>query len=381
MEISIKCSNCGNPYPEAGAPYRCTKCGGIYQIKLMPQFFIENAGRSEGIWSSLNPDCLNAKDHLITLGEGNTPLIQEQIEVKNQAWDVYYKCEFINPTGSFKDRGSAAIITFLKERGIENIFEDSSGNAGASIAAYAARAGMRANVYVPAQASGVKKEQIKQYGANMILVEGPRSKVSEVLLRDLSKDNSGYSAYASHAHMPFNLYGYATIAFEIFKQLGKSPGTIMTPLGQGGCLLGVYYGFKSLLENGFIDRIPTFIGVQARACAPLWATFEYGVSGLQWVSEGNTIAEGIRIKYPVRGDEVLQAIQMSNGKIFAVDEEEIINAGVHLAHKGLLVEPTSAVVEAALIQHIDEFNPPIVAILTGSGLKTMEVYGRSANPK
>ncbi|MGB9669345.1 MAG: pyridoxal-phosphate dependent enzyme, partial [Anaerolineales bacterium] len=114
--MSIKCSNCGNAYPETGAPYRCTKCGGTYQLNWLPQFFKKDKGESNGIWSSLNPAFLNDADNLITLAEGNTPLLMDQIKIKNQTWDVYYKCEYLNPTGSFKDRGSAAMITFLKQR-------------------------------------------------------------------------------------------------------------------------------------------------------------------------------------------------------------------------------------------------------------------------
>lgn len=374
MDLGVYCNNCGSPYPSDNVPYRCPRCGGIYQIKSLPRFITQPEHKSKGIWSWLDPQCLDVSENLITLGEGNTPLLRDDVKINEQRWEVYYKCEYQNPTGSFKDRGSAAMITFLCARGIEKIYEDSSGNAGASIAAYAARAGIEANIYVPKQASGVKKAQIEQYGANIIVVDGARSTVSEILMKDLSRDGSNRSAYASHAYLPFNLFGYATMAIEILEQLGEGPGTVILPAGQGGCLLGVYYGFKTLFEEGKIPHIPSLIGVQALACAPLWATFEYGPNGLQWVAEGNTVAEGIRIKYPVRGDEVLQVINSSGGKIYAVDEEEIIQAGKNLAHRGILVEPTSAVVEAVLQRHVHEFKPPIVAVLTGSGLKTLEVY-------
>ncbi len=374
MVLGVYCNNCGSPYPSEGVPYRCPKCGGIYQIKSLPQFVTQPEHNSKGIWSWLDPNCLGISENLITLGEGNTPLLKDAVKIKDHNWEVYYKCEYQNPTGSFKDRGSAVMITFLNDRGIKNVYEDSSGNAGASLAAYAARAGIKANIYIPKQASGIKKAQIKQYGANTIVVDGARSTVNEVLQNDLSRDRSSKSSYASHAYLPFNLFGYATIAVEILEQLGKEPGTVILPAGQGGGLLGVYYGFKTLYEERRITHIPSFIGVQAQACAPLWATYNYGPNGLSWVAEGDTIAEGIRIKYPVRGDEVLQAIKNSGGRIYAVNDEEIIQAGINLTQRGLLVEPTSAVVEAVLQKHVHEFNPPVVAILTGSGLKTPEAY-------
>ena len=374
LNLGIYCRNCGSPYPDQGVPYRCLKCGGVYQIKKTPQFN-ENSNRElEGIWSSLDLSSLGIVDNLITLGEGNTPLLLDNFWATKKK-DVYYKCEYQNPTGSFKDRGSAALITLLQNKGIKEIYEDSSGNAGASIAAYAARAGMKAHIYIPAKASCVKREQIKRYGAEIVSIEGKRSEVSEKLIQDYSQNKSGEKAYASHAYSPFNLLGYSTIAYELIKQLGKVPETVIAPVGQGGGLLGVYHGFKSLYDRKLISFLPVLIGVQASACAPLWAAFEYGPSGLQWIQEGETVTEGIRIKNPIRGDEVLEAIRFTNGRLYIVEEDEILDAGNSLAQRGFWIEPTSAVVEAAMKKYIAELQPPIVAILTGSGYKTLEVYG------
>ncbi|GAB4468969.1 MAG: threonine synthase [Anaerolineales bacterium] len=374
--ISIRCSNCGKPYPQDGAPERCINCGGIYDLVELPLTLSRDGGvLSNGIWNYLRWDAFDQQEHFLTLGEGLTPLVWSSIAGEQGEIEVGFKCEYLNPTGSFKDRGSAACVQFLLSRGIQTVYEDSSGNAGASLAAYAARAGLEAHIYVPASASGVKKEQMLKMGAQLHAVQGARSTVTEVLLRELKAQNSPTICYASHAAMPFNLVGYATLAVELFEQIGTVPGSILLPAGQGGLLLGIALGFEWLKRQGKIESLPRIYGVQARACAPLWAVSMYGAAGLSWVSEGETIAEGIRIKYPLRGDSVLRAVEQSGGAFFVVDEEEILTGLKTAAEKGFFIEATSAVVFAALSQNAHSLKQPILAILTGSGYKSMERYG------
>jgi threonine synthase len=278
---------------------------------------------------------------------------------------VAFKCEFQNPSGSFKDRGSALLVSFIRSRGVESAVEDSSGNAGASFAAYAARAGMKARVFIPDSASGPKRAQIEAYGAEVVSIMGPRSNAAEAVRR-AAEDGA---VYASHAYLPFNLPGYATVAYEIAEQLEGVPGTVVAPAGQGGLLLGIIRGFVALLKAGVIDRMPVPIGVQARACAPLWALQSYGRAGLAWVAEGQTLAEGIRVSYPLRGDALLQATDLYKGMFLAVDEEDILAGRDALAGMGFYVEPTSAVVWRALGQVAGQVPEPVVLVLTGSGLK------------
>jgi threonine synthase len=147
--------------------------------------------------------------------------------------------------------------------------------------------------------------------------------------------------------------------------------TVVIPVGQGGLLLGAWRGFKALLKAGLLQKMPALVGVQALACAPLWALSAYGPAGLQWVSEGATLAEGIRVRYPVRGDAVIQAVEESGGMITAVDEEDILVGRDELAHQGLYVENTSAVVWKAIQMVRGKVPEPIVAVLTGSGLKNL----------
>jgi threonine synthase len=296
------------------------------------------------------------------LGEGATPLTWAKAFKR----EVAFKAEFLNPTGSFKDRGTAVLLAFLRSRGVNAAVEDSSGNAGASFAAYAARAGMKAAVYVPAAASGPKRRQIETYGAELHPIPGSRSDVSEAVL----KAADAGVAYASHAYLPFNLPGYATAAYEIYEQLGGAPSAVLTPAGQGGLFLGLYRGFDALKRAGLIPSAPHIVGVQARACAPLWVMASVGFSGMGFVTEGQTLAEGVRVRYPLRAGEIRQVVEAGQGSFVAVDEADILPGRDELAHRGLYVEPTSAIVWSALEQVHRKFPDPVVVMLTGSGYKS-----------
>ncbi len=225
--------------------------------------------------------------------------------------------------------------------------------------------GLQPRVFVPDYASGPKRAQIKAYGAELVRILGPRSKASEAVRRAADQG----AVYASHVFLPFGLAGFATLAYELVEQLGELPGAILTPVGQGSLLLGMARGFEALQAAGMTGAIPHFVGVQALACAPLYAVSTAGAAGLRWVTEGDTLAEGIRIKRPERGDDVLKAVESSGGRFVAVDEQEIMPGRDQLARLGLFVEPTSAVVWPALAQVIESAPDPIVVILTGSGFK------------
>jgi threonine synthase len=356
--LLINCTNCKQPYPEQGVPYRCPKCGGLFDYST-PLTFDPALTDAEqpGIWRYRHSFGLLEHVAPISLAEGQTPLVQA--EAFGHA--VAFKCEFLNPTGSFKDRGSALIAAFLQARGVQMAVEDSSGNAGASLAAYAARAGLKARLYVPEAASGRKQAQIEAYGAELVRIPGSRADAADAV-----RDAAGHGLiYASHAYLPFNLPGYATLAYELVEQLGDAPGSLVVPVGQGGLTLGVARGFGALLNTGVIKRLPRLVGVQVRACAPLWALAAYGAAGLSMVAEAPTLAEGIRVRYPLRGDVVLQIVD----EFLAVDEEEILPGQEALARCGFYVEPTSAVVWGALAQAVERLPEPVVVILTGSGFK------------
>lgn len=360
----FNCSNCRRPYPAEGVPHQCPHCGGVFALAGHVDYRPEHIEAAQpGIWRYRHSFGLPQGAPIVNLGEGDTPLIAGAGFGKKLA----FKLEYLNPTGSFKDRGSAPLASFLLARGVREAIEDSSGNAGASFAAYAARAGIAGRVFVPDYASGPKRAQIAAYGAELVSILGPRSEAALAVRRAAE----GGAVYASHALLPFGLPGIATIAYELHQQLGGVPGSVIAPVGHGSLLLGISLGFGALKAAGIIQKSPVLIGVQARACAPLWALSTQGAAGLAWVTEGETKAEGVRVRQPVRGDQLLQAVDASGGRFLAVEEDQILPARDALARAGLFVEPTSAIVWAGLQQIASELPEPVVLILTGSGLKAI----------
>lgn len=355
------CARCGLPYPEQGVPYLCPNCGGVFDLPGLPEFWLDKVDPSlPGMWRYRHVFGLSPAAPLISLGEGSTPLLPLEYEGR-VAW---LKLESLNPTGSYKDRGSAVLLSQLAGRGVREAVEDSSGNAGASFAAYAARAGVNARVFVPESASGPKRSQIEAYGAELVCVPGPRSAAAAAVLEEVNRG----AIYASHAFLPFGLPGIATIAFEILEQLGQAPGTVIAPVGHGGLLLGLIHGFLALQQAG-IGAAPYFVGVQAKACSPVWAGYTSGLAAIEQAPEGLTVAEGVRVRWPVRAEAILRLLQQLPGQILAVEEDDILPAYVDMARAGFHVEPTSSLVWAAHKQVFGKVPEPIVLILSGSGLK------------
>ena len=361
--MKIICTNCKRPYPETGTPYKCPNCGGLFDITEIDFDPGQVDRAAPGIWRYRHSfEGLPANCAPVSLGEGATPLLWSQAFGRQ----VAFKCEYLNPTGSFKDRGTALITTFLQSRGAKSAVEDSSGNAGASFAAYAARAGIQAAIYTPASASGPKLRQIEFYGAELRPIAGTRSDVTTALETALAASDT---AYASHAYLPVNIPGYATAAYEIHEQLGCVPGAVIVPAGQGGLLLGIYRGFQALKRAGLTETLPYMVGVQARACSPLWVLSTAGMSALGFISEGQTLAEGVRVKRPLRAGPLLQIVADRHGEFIAVEEADILRGRDELARRGLYVEPTSAITWAALEQTVNRLPDPLVVVLTGSGFK------------
>jgi threonine synthase len=347
-----------------GLPYKCPHCGGTYALDGTLAYDPQQIETDlPGLWRYRHSFGLPVDAPVLSMGEGRTPLLPSELAGKQ----VAFKLEFLNPTGSFKDRGTAPTLSFLQARGISEAVEDSSGNAGASFAAYAARAGIRGRVFVPDYASGPKRAQIEAHGAELVRILGPRSEAAKAV-REAAEQGA---VYASHSMLPFGLAGLATIAYELVEELGDAPGSVIAPVGHGSLLLGIAEGFRALRAAGVVDTLPRLVGVQARACAPLWAVANMGAAGLAWMTEGETLAEGVRVKQPVRGDALMQAIQESGGAVLAVEEEEILPGRDKLAAMGLFVEPTSAIVWSALERVAAQLPEPIVVLLTGSGLKAI----------
>lgn len=309
---------------------------------------------------------------IVTMGEGWTPLTCG-------AWrnaSVMFKLEFMMPTGSFKDRGMTVMVSHLKSVGATEVLEDSSGNAGASLSAYAAAAGLKCRILVPETASFPKIAQIAACGADVITVRGSRQDVADAAVRMSSE-----IFYASHNWQPFFVEGTKTLAYELWEQLGfRVPDNVIVPLGYGSNVLGCARGFDELLRNGEIARMPRLFGIQAANCAPYANAFGAGVDHLVDTTVTPTVAEGIASSKPTRVKEVLGAVRGSGGSVVAVSEDEIVVALGEFARKGLYVEPTSAAAGAGLTQLLDAglIRPEesTVVVLTGTGLKSSERIGQ-----
>lgn len=308
----------------------------------------------------------------VSLGEGGTPLLARE-------WNgvpLRFKLEFMMPTGSFKDRGMTVMVSYLKSRGIDHVLEDSSGNAGASLSAYAAAADMRCRILVPETASYPKIAQIAACGADVVTVPGTRQQVADAALQ-----MSHEIFYASHNWQPFFVEGTKTLAYELWEQLGfRAPDNVITPLGYGSNVLGLERGFDELLRNGEISKRPRIFGVQAANCAPCHAAWQSGGETPVPVPVTPTVAEGIASSQPTRLREVLRAVRGSQGAIAAVSEAEIVAALGALARMGLYVEPTCAAAAAGLTQWLASGairrDEETVLVLTGSGLKSSERIGQ-----
>ncbi len=315
--------------------------------------------------------------HAVTMGEGWTPLTCGEW----QGAPMMFKLEFMMPTGSFKDRGMTVMVSYLRSRGICDVLEDSSGNAGASLSAYAAAAGMRCRILVPETASYPKIAQIAACGADVVTIRGTRQDVADAAMR-MSQE----IFYASHNWQPFFAEGTKTLAYELWEQLGfNAPDNVIVPLGYGSNVSGCAIGFGELLRNGEITKMPRIFGVQAANCAPYFNAFKAGVEHLVPTDVTPTIAEGIASSKPTRVAEALRAVRDSGGSIVAVTEEEIVAALRTFARKGLYVEPTSAAAGAGLTQLLAsgaiKAGESTVLVLTGTGLKASEKIGDLLNLK
>lgn len=359
----LACVECKKRFPKDRLPFRCD-CGGVFDYLEFPVFDKNKIDfQANGVARYRGMLDLDHEDDFITLGEGNTPLIR----VETLRHPVYFKLEMNNPTGSYKDRGTVTLVNQLVSRKAKFAVEDSSGNAGASFAAYCARAGIEGRVYIPESASGPKRRQIDMTGVEVVRVPGPRSEAARAVLQVASEG----TVYASHAYMPFGLTGIATIAYEIIEQLGEVPGTLFAPVGHGGLLYGIMRGFEAMFIAGLIGKIPYYIGVQAAACAPLADAFLRGVTQPTEISARESVAEGVKVTAPVRGKAILTRMAGGGGEIVVVEEARILEAYHALARMGFYAEPTSALVWAVVEERAAQLRAPGVAVITGSGYKSI----------
>ena len=360
----------GRTYP-LGAPRWCSDEGLPLMISALPGLGREEiaAGR-RSLWRYAAALPFAIPDP-VTMGEGLTPLVERR-------WDgarALFKLEWMNPTGSFKDRGASVMVSALRGQGVTRILEDSSGNGGAAIAAYAAAAGMGSKILVPAYTPPAKIVQMRAYGAEIEMVPGTRQDTADEAVRQ-----SRNIFYASHNWQPFFLQGTKTLAYELWEDLGfHAPDNVIIPTGAGSNVLGCDIGFGELFRRGEIAKLPRLFAAQPEHCGPIALGFEYGAEECPEIEPRPTIAEGTAIAKPVRGREVLAALRGSDGGAVAVSEAEIETSARRLALSGLYAEPTCAVAAAGLSRLVEQGmigkDEMTVVVLTGSGLKATPKWG------
>jgi threonine synthase len=306
----------------------------------------------------------------VSLGEGFTPLQTLTVE----GVPVQIKLDYLFPSGSYKDRGATLLMTMARYWGIDEVVQDSSGNAGCAIAQYAALANIGCRILVPEDTAAAKLVQMEAYKAQVTKVKGNREATAQAAYQ-----MAQHTFYASHVWNPFFLHGTKTFAYEIFEQRNGQMGEAwVLPAGNGTLLLGAYIGLLEMQAMGWITRLPKLIGVQAELCQPLAEAWTQGKAQQDagYHSHQATWAEGIAIAQPQRGFQMLEAIRQTGGAMIAVAEADIADALLELTQQGYYVEPTSAAVFAGLKQYLRQQpatnQNQVVSVLTGSGLKTTE---------
>lgn len=382
MELS--CTECHGGYSPDQPIWDCPSCGALLEIRLRSPHPGEArsallkaaGGPAGGPWryaAFIPVDPASA----VSLGEGDTPIVQLRSLGRDLGLPLLYaKLEFLAPTGSFKDRGTTVLVSKALQLGVTHLVEDSSGNAGASMAAYCARAGIKASIYVPASAPMAKKAQIAVYGAEVVAVEGTRDAVTEAAVERCHLDGA---YFGSHNWNPFFIEGTKTFGYEVAAQFDWSPPEhLVMPVGNGSLSLGSWKGLQEVGATGVLERLPRIHVVQATGCMPIADAFRRGLQHAEPVPTFPTVAGGMSIACPSRGHLVLRALRESGGSAAAVTDQEILHFQRLLASlEGIFCEPTSAAAFAALPHLVRQgaINPEerVLVAVTGVGLKDMGV--------
>ncbi|WP_082398201.1 threonine synthase [Aeropyrum camini] len=361
---ALRCVACGSNYPSSPSLFTCPRCGGL----LEPVYSSGGTPRGRGVWRYR--DLLPRARRIVTMGEGSTPLVKLENLSRMLGVEVYGKLEFLNPTGSFKDRGMTVGVSVAASFGYRIVAAASTGNTAASMAAYARRAGVEPVILIPKGgiASG-KLSQIQALGAWILEVEGTFDDSLEAARTAAVKG----LAYSLNSINPYRLEGQKTIAFEILEDL-DSVDYVVVPVGNAGNISAIWKGFKEASLLGLPSIKPRMVGVQAEGASPLYKAWASRSGAVERVRNPSTIASAIRIGNPVNAAKALRAVEESGGLMASVSDGEILKSLRILAeHEGMLVEPASATSLAGLIRLRSEGvirdGRRVVLILTGHGLK------------
>ena len=362
--MDFYCSKCGKREAVSTRKARCD-CGGLWKLDYQPpKFDLAEIDRDE--WSMFRYRKFMALEgdtwRGITLGEGMTPIVQLDE-------NVLLKMDYFMPTLSFKDRGAAVLMAHCKAIGVDSVVQDSSGNAGNSVAAYGAKAGIRCEIFVPEGTSPKKIGMIRAHGAVCTVVPGSRDHCADVCRAKVEEEGA---YYANHVYNPFFYEGTKTYLYETYEQLGRLPENIVIPVGNGTLFLGVMHALDEFMDAGVIDHVPQIIALQAETCDPLLRAAEQHLPHYVDMDVTPTIAEGIAIGKPMRSEEILEYAYKYNVRFIHAKEDEIMDARAALAAKGIYCEHTTAANYAAYLNYCRVYGPTPDCLITmcGAGLKS-----------
>lgn len=358
------CSKCGKEENVITRKPACP-CGGLWKLDFKAPAFKTDL-IDKDIWGIFRyrafMPLLDESWKDITLGEGMTPIVRF-------SENVMLKMDYFMPTLSFKDRGAAVLISHCKSIGVDSVVQDSSGNAGNSVAAYCAKAGIGCEIFVPEGTSPKKVNMIKSHKAAVCVVPGSRDHCADVC-RSKVKEEGKY--YANHVYNPFFYEGTKTYIYEVYEQLHRIPENLFIPLGNGTLFIGVIKGLEEFLESGIIDKMPRIIAVQSEYCDPFMKAVELNSKKPERVEVKPTMAEGIAIGVPMRGEEILEYIYKYQIRVITAPEDHILEARAALAAKGIYCEHTTAASYAAYRKYCQIYGPIHDALISmcGAGLKS-----------
>lgn len=389
-KFEYQCTNCGTQYTESQVTYLCPVCSksnssylpplGVLKTTYNYEELVKNGTAFHRLKQNKFLDLLpiNNIKSLPNLHIGNTPLyLINKINNSKLPFNLFLKDDSQNPTYSFKDRASAIVSAYAKEKEFNTIVAASTGNAGSSLAGICAAQNQKAIIIVPELASIAKLTQILMYGATIIPVMGTYDDAFDLSIK-ATEEFGWYNR--NTAFNPLTIEGKKTVAFELFEQINYTvPNRIFVPVGDGVIISGVYKGFEDLLKLQIIDHMPIIVAVQAKKSSNLIRNIENEEFEIE---KSTTIADSISVDIPRNFYMAKQYLEKFKGEHISVSDKEIIEASQILSkNTGLFAEPAAAAAFAGLLAYKNNNKLPDnsnnIVLLTGSGLKDLQAVGKN----
>ena len=379
---SAECSKCGQEFPYNKVLTFCPKCGGALLFKFdldrIAKTFSKNdfKKRENTFWKFFELLPLSSPESIVSLGEPYTPLLHLSERYSRAFKNVYLKDDGRLPTGTFKARGMAVAVSRLKELGVNRVAIPSAGNAAAALAAYGVNAGMEVYAFMPKDVPESILKECVYLGAKVYLVDGLINDAAKLV----SKLKEKYRWFdISTNKQPYRFEGYKVMACEIAEQFNwNPPDSIIFPTGGGEGIIGLWKGFKELIQLGWIEKLPRLIVVQSSSCAPLVEAYNRNEAEVRemW-KNARTIAAGLRVPYPYASYLILRAVRETNGTAVAVEDSEIMASMKAFLKMGIYACPEAASTLAALNKlendGIFEKDEKILLYLTGNAMKYLNL--------